>query len=139
LDLNVGDRYFVLAPPDRHFWAVFWLIEEVGNGGVDQFFFNRGVYAKETLEALKAIGAKASYERILAGCALFPNGQPSEDQQTCQDQVRAICDWSDGKHIDDIIGGQLDENLEELLLAYRRNQGIAPDAICPVPSTQTDP
>jgi hypothetical protein len=67
-------------------------------------------------------------------CELFPDGQPSEDEETRQEQIRTISMMFGGKKLDDIItAGEWEPNLEELLMEYRRDQGIEPEAICPTP------
>ncbi|HMO81211.1 MAG TPA: DMP19 family protein [Pyrinomonadaceae bacterium] len=53
---------------------------EVNNGGFDQFFFNSsGDYAKETIDALKQIGAHQTAEIVQLACDRFPHGSPPID------------------------------------------------------------
>jgi hypothetical protein len=59
-DICSGDQFRQLAVPDRYLWLVYFLIYEVDNGGIDQFYWNRGMYATETLEALEAIRARGT-------------------------------------------------------------------------------
>ena len=76
---------------DRYIWLVCSFSEQVQNGGIDQFLFNSsGDYVAETLEALAAIGASNFHRALEQACALFPNGRPSEDHETREDQVREI-------------------------------------------------
>ncbi len=109
------------------------MMQEVENGGIDQFFWNRGEYAVETLDALKAIGAMRTHRTLLETCSLFPDGQPAEDDEMRQVQLRQIHAKFGGKKLDDIVDFQWDDNLEELLLKYRLDQGIEPEDTCPIP------
>jgi hypothetical protein len=110
-----------LAAPDRYLWLIFWLGWQVENGGIDQFLWNsQGDYALETLEALEAIGAAESHRLLKEACALFPDGRPSQDQEVRDDQIRAIHARFGGKDLDNIVGGDLDANLTELLWDYHR-------------------
>jgi len=55
---NYGEQLNLLTKPQRMFYLNQTLEKEVNNGGFSQYFLNtEGKYAKETLEALKLIGA----------------------------------------------------------------------------------
>ncbi len=59
---------------------VWCLLGEVSNGGFDQHFFNSsGNTPVETLQALKAIGARKAAAVFKEACAVFPGG-PSPDR-----------------------------------------------------------
>jgi hypothetical protein len=123
------DRFLQLPVCDRYIWLVRRFGGEVDNGGLDQFLFNSsGDYFAETLEALAAIGAPKCHWALEQACALFPNGRPSVDYKIREDQVREIVARFGGRHIDDIVGvGELESNLSELLLDFRR-RNAPPDA-----------
>jgi hypothetical protein len=111
---------FKLPSCDRYLWLVYNFCSQVDNGGIDQFLFNSsGDYAAETLEALAAIGASRFHRALEQACALFPGGGPSKDHATREDQVRAI-NAKYGVHIDEIIAGECESNVAELLLDFRR-------------------
>lgn len=112
---------------DRYIWLVSRFSGEVANGGIDQFLFNSsGDYVVETLEALAAIGASQSHQALEQACVLFPNGRPSQDHEIRENQVREIHAKFADRHIDDIIGGgELESNLTELLLDFRRRNSPA--------------
>jgi hypothetical protein len=122
LGINSEEKLRAVAAPDRYLWLVFWLQWEVDNGGIDQFLWNsKGDYAMETLEALNAIGASDAHKLLGELCALFPDGRPSEDQETRQGQMRAINARFGVEDLYDIVGGgRLDLNLTELLWEYHR-------------------
>ncbi len=126
LDINSQEKLRALAAPDQYLWLIYWLYGEVQNGGIDQFLWNSsGEYALETLEALQAVGAAESYRVLKEACDLFPDARPSQDQEIRQDQIRAINAHFEGKHIDDIVDGDLDANLIELLWEYHRTHATA--------------
>jgi len=126
LDINTEEKFRAMAAPDRYLWLIFWLGWQVENGGISQFFWNsQGDYALETLEALQAIGAAESYRVLAQACALFPDGRPSQDQEVRQDQIRDISAHAGVEDIDDMIVGDLDANLTELLWEYHRTHTIA--------------
>jgi hypothetical protein len=63
----------------------------VNNGGFWQFFVNSaGDQARETVEALGAIGAAHTASLVERAMAVFPGGAPSPDHDTCQAQVDAL-------------------------------------------------
>ena len=114
---------------DRYIWLVSRFSSEVNNGGIDQFLSNSsGDYVAETLEALAAIGASKSCRALEQACELFPNGRPSGDHETRENQVREIIAKFEGRYIDDIVAmGKLESNLTELLLDFRRRNPPAPE------------
>ncbi len=121
------DVLFQLPFYDRYIWHVSRFSAEVENGGIDQFLYNSsGDYVVETLEALAAIGASKSHRALEQACALFPNGRPSKDHETRENQVREINARLGDRHIDDIIAfGEFESNLAELLLDFRRRNSPA--------------
>jgi hypothetical protein len=113
-------KYFSLSRAERYVVDVVWLITEVNNGGIDQWFYNYGGgHARETLEALKAIGAEETYRIVQEACSQFPDGMPDRDHAKRVEQLAAM---SEGRNpafdpLDDRFYS-MKENLYELLLTY---------------------
>jgi hypothetical protein len=111
-------KYFSLMQKERYVVDVVWLITEVNNGGLEQWFYNySGGHAQETLEALRAIGAEETYAIVQEACSLFPDGMPERDHVKRVAQVEAM---SEGRNpafnpLDDRFYS-MKENLYELLL-----------------------
>lgn len=62
--------------------AVHWLVAEVDNGGLLQFFDNStGVVAPEAVEGLAAIGMPDSAAEVSAAMARLPHPYPREQSQ----------------------------------------------------------
>ena len=123
LELNVrtDEQFRQLPKADRYLWLVYWLGWQVQNGGIDQLIWNsQGDYIMETLEALQAIGAADTHNTLKEACDLFSDGRPSEDRELRQEQMHAIRTRSDGRLLDDVIAGELDRNLSELMWEYYR-------------------
>lgn len=75
---------------------------EVNNGGFDQFFLNSsGRYARQTLDALKAIGATHTVELLNAAIATaYPEGYPDnpdehEDTSDADDALNKLSELDD--------------------------------------------
>ena len=86
--LEVG--YGALTQRERILVDVAWLEAEVNNGGFDQFFFNSsGDRFRETVSALRAIGAERTAALVAEAGAVFPDG-PSPDRATRMKQMEAI-------------------------------------------------
>lgn len=122
LDVRSEEDYLKLARRDRYLWDITWFETEVMNGGMDQYFYNSaGNHAAACLEALDAIGAKQSHGLLKQAINLFPGGRPSEDQENRQKQLREIVGE---KHIDDMIPGEIEVDLYQLMLNYYRSAGL---------------
>jgi hypothetical protein len=128
---NVYNRWYKSDLPydelprhDRYVIDVWLFYVDVMNGGLDEFFARKdGGYWRQTLEAFDAIGAKNTFELVQNACSLFPNGQPSADLETRSAQLRAITTGPNKPpfcSIGDLVEGQMDENLFELVMNYRR-------------------
>jgi hypothetical protein len=75
-----GERQELAMTPSDIVALVEGVEGEVNNGGFDQFFFNSsGDYAKETIDALKQIGAHQTAEIVQRACERFPLGSPPTD------------------------------------------------------------
>jgi hypothetical protein len=78
-----------LSQEQRYLFAVIWHIEEVNNGGHDQFYFNStGIVWQDALAGYKAIGLEEA-AAILEESAARMGGSPSLDRQTRQEQLDA--------------------------------------------------
>ena len=65
-----------LTPGQRAVWAVEQLQLEMGNGGIEQYFYNSaGDTAPEALEGLRAIDAPKFARQLERAIALFPGGK----------------------------------------------------------------
>ncbi len=101
---------------------------EIMNGGIDQFMTNgSGDYTAETLEALKAIGAKQSYHYLKQACGLFPDGMPSEDYETRDAQHVALCKSLGNSEcrshvLEEMIRGEVEYELYQLLVDWYHTQ-----------------
>lgn len=83
--------YRQLSFEDRNLVDVLCFIEEVDNGGLDQFFYNSiGDHAAETLESLEQIGATETLAILRDAFALFPGGAPSRNGTDRQNELIAI-------------------------------------------------
>jgi len=77
-----------LTRPEQVFDAIWWLEAEVNNGGFDQYMFNSaGDRCELVLDALAEVGAHATAEICREMYAMMPDGRPSTDRFTRQDQL----------------------------------------------------
>jgi Domain of unknown function (DUF4375) len=119
LDVQSEADYRQLPRRDRYLWDVSRFEAEVMNGGVNQYFFNpAGDHAAGCLEALTGIGAKRSHGLLKHACDLFPAGRPSADRSVRQQQLLAM---SGGKHVDDLISGEIEVDLYQHMLNYYKS------------------
>jgi hypothetical protein len=89
----VEQCYAALPEVDRQILDVYEIINEVENGGIDQFLANStGDRAEETLHALKSIGATESAGIVTKAMALFPNGKPSRAREERLHELEQIRD-----------------------------------------------
>jgi hypothetical protein len=66
---------------------LFWLLAEVGNGGLEQYYWNwTGQLAKRTVKDLRDIGAMEAAEALERANACFPNG-PAKQQRKRRGQI----------------------------------------------------
>ncbi len=119
LEVYSENDYRNLPRRDRHVWDVSWFETEVMNGGIDQYLYNSaGDHAAECLEALEAIGAKRSFGLLKRICDLFPEGQASPNREDRQKQLRQLV--GETGQIDDLIEGEIEYELYQLMLDYYR-------------------
>ena len=122
LEVYSESDYRNLSRRDRYIWDVSWFETEVMNGGVDQYFYNStGDHALECLEALRAIKAENSYHLLKQGCDLFPSGKPSPNVEVRRKQLESLRDVKREPYIDDLIDGEIEVDLYQLLLDYYRD------------------
>ena len=98
--ISLGDAMFKretevgfdrLTGAERVALCVNALEREINNGGFDQFFFNSsGDHARQTLEALNAIGAPQVASMLSRAIAVFPDSAPSSDRTKRQAQLDAL-------------------------------------------------
>ena len=70
-----------LTPEQKVVYLAYFMDAEVHNGGFDQFFFNsQGNHARETLDALRALGAPTSAKLLKKACEAFAPEEPSPDR-----------------------------------------------------------
>ncbi len=71
-----GESLEKLSVPQKVFYFNQELEREVNNGGFDQYFFNSsGSFAHETMDSLKAVGAKKTAELLQRAIDQFPGGK----------------------------------------------------------------
>lgn len=83
-DEGDDDSMFIgrLSDEAKTVYFAWWCDAEIHNGGFDQFFFNSsGDHTKETMEALKIIGASVSYSLFEKAVKWFPNSTPDADRE----------------------------------------------------------
>jgi hypothetical protein len=109
-----------LRPAERVVWCLSGLEREVNNGGFHLFFVNSaGDEARETVEALRAIGAARTASLVERAMAVFPGGAPSADRDTRQEQVAALPEEAHAEwEALDPIFFRYEEDLTALLRAY---------------------
>jgi hypothetical protein len=76
-----------LSERQRRFCRLFWLLAEVGSGGLEQYYWNwTGQLAVETVADLQYIGAMEAARALERANACFPNG-PSQQQRKRRGQI----------------------------------------------------
>ncbi len=84
-----------VPPVVRQFAAVRDYIDEVNNGGLDQYFFNSsGDTSATALEGLTAMGVDDATQILRKACALFGPSGPSPNRQVRQRQLRDLVNSS---------------------------------------------
>ena len=106
-----------------------WAVEgEVGNGGLDQFYFNSsGDFAAETVEALRRIGAGRTAELVERANRLFPTQLPPRQRAARVAELdtftgKASASW---RRLEREFYRDLDGR-EGLLFSYLVRKGLLP-------------
>src|SRR5688572_7907565 len=87
----------VLTQGERMVMSVSTYLGEVCNGGFDQYFWNdAGDFCFDAVEALDAISAPEYRDLLVRAMSLFPDGGPSADRDTRQDQLDVVRERSQG-------------------------------------------
>jgi len=75
----------------RAVYAIYWLMEEIANGGLEQFFGNStGMLWEDAVDGLRHVGAEPQAEVLLAAGALFPDGAPPIRRGLRNEQLQPI-------------------------------------------------
>jgi Domain of unknown function (DUF4375) len=94
IEVLVGSKISRKLPTtlsERMIFAFTWLAREVQNGGFHQYFFNSaGDYWRDALEGLVAIGDEHGLAMFRQTLSIFPDGTPSTDRFTRQDQLEVL-------------------------------------------------
>jgi hypothetical protein len=89
LEAAGGKDWSCLNDAERTTVAGYFFALDVTNGGMEKFFLERGDRWRETLQAIKTVGATrlaALYEEALT---VFPHGEPASDYETRYNQLLA--------------------------------------------------
>jgi hypothetical protein len=115
-----GGPFETLRPAERVAHCIDGLEREVNCGGFHCFFLNSaGDQARETVEALRAIGAPHTASLVERAMAVFPDGAPSPDHDRRQGEVDAVPEEAHAQWeaLDEIFF-RYEEDLTALLRAY---------------------
>lgn len=108
----------VASPGQKALYSYWCYIGQVDNGGHDQFFFNQtGIVWKELSKGFELVGAIQHAEVFRVALTLFPNGTPSEDQETRQWQLNHAVDSDELDQVDAEFG-ELTEDYIALSTQY---------------------
>jgi uncharacterized protein DUF4375 len=126
-----GRTWDCLSATERTVITAYFFEMEFCNGEMEQFFINpSGDRWRETLAALKTIGATRVAELFERAVAVFPNGTPSADQLTRCHQYEALGEM--GRNVMQRVSDEWYENLKrfpnedlyQVLIAYVRNNAM---------------
>jgi hypothetical protein len=99
IDVGGGEDWNCLSDAERTTITAYVLALEVSNGGIEQFFLNpSGDRWRDTLRAVKAVGAFRLAGLFEQALTVFPANTPSENQATRCDQLEAA-----GKQASDLL------------------------------------
>jgi hypothetical protein len=83
--------YEKLSQPEKVFVCVWGLEGDVYNGGFEQYYINPvGDKAREAVDALKAIGAKAAEQVVRRANSLFGSSGPSPNRGMRQKEYESL-------------------------------------------------
>ncbi len=127
----IAERYHssgrgALSPKDYTSFLLYTLQGEVGNGGTEQFFFNAGQLAVDTVAALQAIGAVRAAKLLSEICRCFPEGVLGKDVDEIREEYGRLppmffelCSRFDVALMGSADSGYiLDEDIAGLLFTY---------------------
>jgi hypothetical protein len=78
-----------LSDAERTTLTGYFFAVDVTNGGMEKFFLERGDRWRETLEAIRTVGATGLAGLFEKALAAFPDGVPSSDYETRYNQLTA--------------------------------------------------
>ncbi|MFN0051352.1 MAG: DUF4375 domain-containing protein [Planctomycetales bacterium] len=104
---------------EKIIWIVSWCGTELRNGGTNQVFWNFGAHIPDAIEAFESIGAPESAATLRRACSLFPNGQPSTDDEIRREQIQRIYE-RDNQDFEQFDGQWFEEDVFGLLLDFWR-------------------
>jgi len=118
---DYADSYHLeMSDIDRVPFAIFWLLDEVNNGGFHQYLYNgTGAIAENTLVQLEKIGAIKAAELLKEVLSFFPSSKPSSDVTIRRQQLEAFTDEQQERlsELDDLFFA-LEEDLNALAVKY---------------------
>ena len=89
IDATGGHDWSCLSDAERTTITAYFFALEVSNGGIEQFFLNRGDQWRETLQAIKTVGATRLAKLFEKALTVFPDQVPSADPVTRCNQLVA--------------------------------------------------
>jgi hypothetical protein len=90
IDASGGEDRNCLSDAERTTITAHLFALDVTNGGIEKFFVNpSGDRWRETLRAIKSVGASSLAALFEEALTVFPDNTPSEDQMTRCDQLAA--------------------------------------------------
>jgi len=113
-----------LSPKEQTLFLVWSLESEINNGGFNQFFFNEaGDHSKETLSALREIGAAHTAALLQKAMAVFGAVGPNSECETRQGQVEQLTDAENDTLAElDIAFYAYTDNLSERLSQFMQSK-----------------
>lgn len=93
-----GVGFDSLTEPEQNFASVRMLIDQVNNGGFDQYFFNSsGNYAADARHGLNVIGARHTEKLLRRAMTLFGPDGPSPDRDIRKAQLDQLVESAHDK------------------------------------------
>lgn len=114
-----------LTDAEKTFASVRMLIDEVNNGGFDQYLSNSsGDYAADSLRGVRAIGARQTEELLQRALNLFGPDGPSPDSDTRREQLESLPESAHEElsELDDAFYKDTDEIEKKLHLYVAANR-----------------
>jgi hypothetical protein len=117
-----GEGLTGLTEAEQTVFCIDGVEREVNNGGFSQFFYNSaGEYARETVDALRRIGATATADLVVRAMEPFGKAGPSREWEERRDQLERIGDAAEGiwQELDDAFL-EYPDDLSGLMRTYVR-------------------